>query len=118
MIVTEMRSAHVPVKILGLEIKCEDIGEYSVHSARDIPRRTRFQVRWSDQWTQLSSFKILCSRCLHDSRSFPVPLDFSYCYRSEWAARSGMAFTIRAALLYATLTTPDVASSLADLSAS
>ena len=50
MIVAEMRSAHVPVEVLGLQVEGEDVRQDDVHRSGDVSGRPRLQVRRGVQW--------------------------------------------------------------------
>jgi hypothetical protein len=44
MIVTEMRSTHMPVKVLGFQVEAENIGEKSVEGSSDFLDSLRIDV--------------------------------------------------------------------------
>src|SRR5580698_807367 len=56
-IVAEVRAAHVPMEILGLEVQGEDIGQDGVHRARDIFSGALLQIRGGIQGSHLTAFK-------------------------------------------------------------
>ncbi len=49
MVVAEMRSAHVPVEVLGFQIQRKYIGEDGIHAAADVFRGLRAQIRGGRQ---------------------------------------------------------------------
>ena len=49
MVVTKMGTAHVPVEILGLQIKCERVRQDGIHGAGHIIRGIFRQVGWGTQ---------------------------------------------------------------------
>src|SRR5258707_14189487 len=46
MIVAKMRTRHVPMKVLRLQIQSEHVGEQDIQRARKIPHGIRLQVAW------------------------------------------------------------------------
>src|SRR5712671_5403465 len=46
MIIAEMRTRHVPMKVLRLQIQREHVGEQDIQRARNIPHGIRLQVAW------------------------------------------------------------------------
>jgi hypothetical protein len=46
MVIPKVRSAHVPVKLLGVEVKRKDIHQDSVHGCSHFLSRLRIEVGW------------------------------------------------------------------------
>ena len=44
-VIPEMRAGHVPVKVLGLEVERESVGEQGSQGRRDIPGRVFADIR-------------------------------------------------------------------------
>ena len=57
-VVAEVRAAHVPVEVLGLQVEREDVGEHGVHGAGDVLGRLGLEVGRSDQRSLLQAFKM------------------------------------------------------------
>jgi hypothetical protein len=65
MIVTEVRAAHVPVEILGFQIKREYVRQNGIHGTGDVLGRSGFQVGGRSQWSAQSAHDIF-SAAFHD----------------------------------------------------
>jgi hypothetical protein len=59
-IIAEVRPAHVPVEVLGLQVEREHVRQDSVHGSGDIPTRLWSQVGGRDQRTQSMSPNTRC----------------------------------------------------------
>src|SRR5438445_5500869 len=62
-IVAKVWSAHMPVEVLRLDIKCEDVRENGIHSGRDIPSSAGLQVGGRYDWGPLSTLPIIVPTC-------------------------------------------------------
>jgi len=58
-VVAEVRTAHVPVEILGFQVHREDIGQDRVERAGDVGSRTLLEVVWRCQGRPLAPSKIV-----------------------------------------------------------
>src|SRR5207249_10965419 len=86
MIVAEMRARDVPVKVLGLDIQGERVGQERIERSGDILRSLGHQVRRRVQWRFPQSLCILCVPCfLHFHRSTP----FEYGWTDSRPGRRG-----------------------------
>ena len=60
MVVAEVRAAHVPMKVLGLQVKGEDIGKERVKGRGDVLHRFRVDIGWCVQGCFLPCDKFSC----------------------------------------------------------
>src|ERR1700721_2730231 len=69
MIVPEVRPAHVPMKVFGLQIKRERVRPEPIQGSADVFSSLRFQIGGRVQWRRLLMLQIRgfgCLRCFHD----------------------------------------------------
>src|SRR5690606_14107104 len=63
MVVAEVRPAHVPVEVLGLEVECEDVGQNEVHRRGHVASGTLLQIGRSRQTRVLPLHQGLATLC-------------------------------------------------------
>ena len=59
MVIAKVGATHVPMKILGFQIKSEYIRQKLVQGSCDLPDRFGQNVRWSLQWRNAASLQII-----------------------------------------------------------
>jgi hypothetical protein len=78
-VVTEVRSAHVPVEVFRLQVKREDVCQDRVHGCRDVPGCDGLQIGGSGQRRLLSALEVLDVRgglLHHDVLSYRLSLEY------------------------------------------
>src|SRR6186713_1422198 len=65
MVVAKVRAAHVPMKILGLQVQGPHVGENRIHAARDVLRGLCAQIAWSNQRRRAASLQLFLLRFAH-----------------------------------------------------
>src|SRR6266404_2845957 len=73
MIITEVRTAHVPVEIFGFQVKGEHVGENGVHGAGNVFGGRTCEISRCCQWS-VASLPKLCNFCRTISTHIIFPL--------------------------------------------
>jgi hypothetical protein len=59
-VIAEVRSTHMPVKIIGFQVQAEDISEESIKPADNVRDGFGINVRWRCEWGFLTGYPFLC----------------------------------------------------------